>query len=87
MGPLQLPISNVAVYAQSHFDHTGLATSIGEQPIKGLINPSAMARLALGESLTNLVWAAATSLPDGERGAQLVPLLLWPCTLCEVSLP
>jgi len=64
VGPLQLPLSNVAVIAQSHQDFTGLATAIGEQPIKGLIDPSAMARLALGEALTNLVWARATSLPD-----------------------
>ncbi|KAL6745568.1 CobB/CobQ-like glutamine amidotransferase domain-containing protein [Haematococcus lacustris] len=64
VGPLQLPLSNVAVYAQSHQDFTGLATAIGEQPIKGLINPAAMARLALGEALTNLVWARATALPD-----------------------
>jgi len=64
VGPLQLPISDVAVFAQSHQDITGLATSIGEQPLKGLIDPSAMARLSLGESLTNLVWAKATSLPD-----------------------
>ena len=41
-----------------------MATSIGEQPIKGLIDPEAMARLSLGEALTNLVWARATSLPD-----------------------
>jgi phosphoribosylformylglycinamidine synthase len=54
----------VAVFAQSHQDTTGLATSIGEQPIKGLISPAAMARLSLGEALTNLVFAAATSLPD-----------------------
>ncbi|GAX81039.1 hypothetical protein CEUSTIGMA_g8474.t1 [Chlamydomonas eustigma] len=64
VGPLQIPLSNVAVFAQSHQDHTGLATAIGEQPIKGLIDPSAMARLAVGEALTNLVWARATSLPD-----------------------
>lgn len=31
VGPLQLPISDVAVFAQSHQDITGLATSIGEQ--------------------------------------------------------
>eukprot|EP00798_Chlamydomonas_sp_ICE-L_P025491 gene25491-11147_t len=64
VGPLQIPLSDVAVYAQSHQDFTGLATSIGEQPLKGLIDPAAMARLSLGESLTNLVWAKATSLPD-----------------------
>jgi len=63
-GPLQLPISNVAVMAQTHFGRTGAATAIGEQPIKGLLNPAAMARLALGEALTNLVWARVTCLPD-----------------------
>lgn len=31
VGPLQLPISDVAVFAQSHQDITGLATAIGEQ--------------------------------------------------------
>jgi len=64
VGPLQLPVADVAVQAQSHFGLTGLATAIGEQPYKGLINPAAMARLALGEALTNLTWAAVTSLPD-----------------------
>ena len=64
MGALQLPISNVAVMAQSHFSLTGAATAIGEQPLKGLINPAAMARLCLGEALTNLVWAQSTGLAD-----------------------
>ncbi|KAK9795604.1 hypothetical protein WJX73_007566 [Symbiochloris irregularis] len=63
-GPLQLPVADVAVMAQSHFVLTGAATAIGEAPIKGLLNPAAMARLALGESLTNLVWAAATHIAD-----------------------
>lgn len=63
-GPLQLPVSNVAVTAQTHFGRTGAATSIGEQPIKGLLDPPAMARMALGEALTNLVWARATALKD-----------------------
>ncbi|MEW5304184.1 MAG: hypothetical protein WDW36_006814 [Sanguina aurantia] len=64
VGPLMIPISDVAVTAQSHQDFTGLATAIGEAPLKGLISPTAMARLALGESLTNLMWARCTSLPD-----------------------
>ncbi|PNW79730.1 hypothetical protein CHLRE_08g364800v5 [Chlamydomonas reinhardtii] len=64
VGPLQLPLSDVAVFAQSHQNTTGLATSIGEQPIKGLIDSAAMARLALGEAMTNLVWARATALQD-----------------------
>lgn len=56
-GPLQLTVSDVAVIAQSHFGHTGGATAIGEQPIKGLVDPRAMARMTVGEALTNLVWA------------------------------
>src|SRR3989338_5072811 len=63
-GPLQLTVSDVAVIAQSHFGLTGSAISIGEQPIKGLINPSAMARMSVGEALTNIVWARISALPD-----------------------
>ncbi|KAL6637031.1 hypothetical protein ACP70R_024603 [Stipagrostis hirtigluma subsp. patula] len=64
VGPLQLPLADVAVTAQTYTELTGGACSIGEQPIKGLLNPKAMARLALGEALTNLVWAKVTSLAD-----------------------
>ncbi len=56
-GPLQLTVSDVAVVAQSHFGLTGIATAIGEQPIKMLVDPAAGARMAVGETLTNLVWA------------------------------
>ncbi len=63
-GPLQLTVSDVAVIAQSHFGLTGAAIAIGEQPIKTLIDPAAMARLSVGEALTNLVWAKITKLTD-----------------------
>ncbi len=63
-GPLQLTVADVAVIAQSHFGVTGAATAIGEQPIKGLIDPAAMARMCVGEALTNLVWAKVTDLED-----------------------
>lgn len=63
-GPLQLTISDVAVIAQSHFGLTGAATSIGEQPIKMILNPKAGARMAVTESLTNLVWAKISNLND-----------------------
>jgi phosphoribosylformylglycinamidine synthase len=61
VGPLQLPIANFGLMAQTHQDLSGVATSIGEQPIKGLINPSAMARLALTEAVTNICWVVSTS--------------------------
>ncbi|MEE8328339.1 MAG: phosphoribosylformylglycinamidine synthase, partial [Thermodesulfovibrionia bacterium] len=63
-GPLQLTVSDVAVISQSHFGLTGSALSIGEQPIKGLLNPSAMARMSVGEALTNIVWAKISALED-----------------------
>uniref|UniRef100_A0A5B6YJT0 phosphoribosylformylglycinamidine synthase n=1 Tax=Davidia involucrata TaxID=16924 RepID=A0A5B6YJT0_DAVIN len=64
VGPLQITLSDVAVIAQTYTDFTGGACAIGEQPIKGLLDPKAMARLAVGEALTNLVWAKVTSLSD-----------------------
>ncbi len=63
-GPLQLPVSDVAVIAQSHFGLTGAACSIGEQPVKELIDPAAMARMSVGEALTNIVWALVSGLGD-----------------------
>ncbi|KAM1261340.1 hypothetical protein PS2_026463 [Malus domestica] len=64
VGPLQIPFSDVAVVAQTFTDVTGGAYAIGEQPIKGLLDPKTMARLVVGEALTNLVWAKVTSLSD-----------------------
>ncbi|MBI4826773.1 MAG: phosphoribosylformylglycinamidine synthase [Nitrospirae bacterium] len=63
-GPLQLTVSDVAVISQSHSGITGAALSIGEQPIKGLLNPAAMARMCLGEALTNMAWAKISSIED-----------------------
>ncbi len=63
-GPLQLTVSDVAVIAQSHFGVTGAACSIGEQPLKELIDPAAMARMSVAEALTNIVWAEVSDLGD-----------------------
>ncbi len=63
-GPLQLTVSDVAVVAQSHFGLTGVATAIGEQPVKMLVSPAAGARMAVGEALTNLVWAGIRDIEE-----------------------
>lgn len=63
-GPLQLPVADVAVTAQSHFGVTGSAIAIGEQPIKMLVDPEAGARMAVGEMLTNMMSACITRLED-----------------------
>jgi len=64
VGPLQLTLSDVAVIAQSYLGLEGAAISIGEQPIKGLISPEAMARMSVAEALTNMVWALITDIGD-----------------------
>ena len=61
-GPLQATVADVAVIAQSHFGVSGAATAIGEQPVKMLVDPAAGARMAVGEALTNLVFAKIDSL-------------------------
>lgn len=63
-GPLQLTVGDVALIAQSHFGLTGAATSIGEQPIKMLVDAGAGARMAVGEALTNIIWAQISGLKD-----------------------
>ncbi|XP_025425886.1 phosphoribosylformylglycinamidine synthase isoform X2 [Sipha flava] len=64
VGPLHTPLSDVAVTVVSLFDTVGIATSIGEQPIKGLISADIGARMAVAESLTNLVFAPISCLED-----------------------
>ena len=61
-GPLQLTVADVAVAAQSHFGLTGMATALGEQSIKMLVDPAAGARMAVGEALTNLCSAVVEDL-------------------------
>jgi phosphoribosylformylglycinamidine synthase len=55
VGPMQLPLSNVAVLAQSHFGKTGVAIAIGEQPTKMIIDSQAGAEMSVGEMLTNMI--------------------------------
>ena len=64
VGPLQLPLSNVAVTAHTHFGTTGTAVACGEQPIKGLLDSAAMARMTVAEAMTNLMWAKISKIED-----------------------
>mmetsp|Transcript_8863 Transcript_8863/g.13229 ORF Transcript_8863/g.13229 Transcript_8863/m.13229 type:complete len:1223 (-) Transcript_8863:255-3923(-) len=64
VGPLQLPLANVGVTAHTHFGVTGTAVACGEQPIKGLIDSAAMARMTVAEAMTNLVWAKISKIQD-----------------------
>ena len=49
----------------------GSATAIGEQPVKGLIDPGCGARMSVGEALTNLVFARVSDLKVGYSSSDL----------------
>lgn len=56
VGPYQIPVSDVAVTRSSYSftTHTGESMAMGERTPLALISPAASARVAVGESLTNL---------------------------------
>jgi len=61
VGPWQIPVSNCAVTAASYDTYHGEAMSMGERTPVALLDFGASARLAVGESLTNI---AATDIGD-----------------------
>ena len=64
VGPLQLPLANLGITAHTHFGITGTVVACGEQPIKGLIDSAAMARMTVAEAMTNLMWAKISKIED-----------------------
>lgn len=64
VGPLHTPLADYAVTAVSHFGYEGIATSIGTQPIKGLIDAAAGARMSVAEAISNLVFVRVSDLAD-----------------------
>ncbi|KAG5675733.1 hypothetical protein PVAND_005611 [Polypedilum vanderplanki] len=64
VGPLHTPLADYALTLTSHFEKNGIATSIGTQPIKGLINAEAGARMSIAEAISNLVFVKITELAD-----------------------
>ena len=61
-GPMQIPVADAGVTADGYFGLTGAVEAIGEQPIKGLINPAAGARMAVAEMLMNMAGVRIKSL-------------------------
>ncbi|HEY0047294.1 MAG TPA: phosphoribosylformylglycinamidine synthase [Flavobacterium sp.] len=75
-GPLQLPLNNVGVMALDYLGVEGVATAIGHAPIAALIDPSAGSRNAIGEALSNIIWAP---LHNKIQGISLSANWMWPC--------
>ncbi len=76
VGPLQIPLNDVAVMALDYTGVQGIATSMGHAPVSGLIDSAAGARNAIAEALTNLVWAP---LEKGINSVSLSANWMWPC--------
>lgn len=75
-GSLQLPLNNVGVMALDYNGREGVATSIGHSPLTALIDPVAGSRNAVGEALSNIVWAP---LKNGLASVSLSANWMWPC--------
>lgn len=54
VGPLQLPLSDVAAVMMDYEGHKGIATSIGHAPVAAMADAPAGSRLAIAEALTKL---------------------------------
>ncbi len=74
-GPIQLPLNNVSVMALDFTSHKGIATGIGHAPGAALVDPAAGSKLAIAESLLNIIWAPLTY---GLKGVSLSANWMWP---------
>ena len=74
-GPIQLPLNNVSVMALDFTSNKGVATGIGHAPAAAMVDPGAGSKLAIAESLLNLIWAPLT---HGLKGVSLSANWMWP---------
>lgn len=76
VGQLQLPLNNVGVMAIDYNHLNGIATSIGHAPISGLIDAQSGSINAIGEALSNIIFAP---LKDELNSVSLSANWMWPC--------
>jgi len=74
-GEIQLPLNDLAVVCLDYQGKSGIATSLGHSPVVAMISPEAGSRIAVGEALTNLIWAP---LVDGIKSVSLSANWMWP---------
>ncbi|MFZ2188532.1 MAG: phosphoribosylformylglycinamidine synthase [Candidatus Moraniibacteriota bacterium] len=63
-GPMQIPIGDMAVFALSFDSPYGMVSSLGEQPLKLMIDPAAGIRMSMAEMLSNMVGVYLGNLAD-----------------------
>ncbi len=64
VGPWQVPVADAAVTTTSLQGFTGEAMAMGERPPVALLNPAASARLAVAESISNIMCANIEQISD-----------------------
>lgn len=64
VGPWQVPVADVAVTTTSYESYCGEAMAIGERTPVALLNGPASARMAIAESLTNIMAASIAKISD-----------------------
>ena len=64
VGPWQVPVADAAVTTTSLVGYTGEAMAMGERPPVALLNPAASARLAVAESISNIMSAKIDQISD-----------------------
>ncbi|MDM1719303.1 phosphoribosylformylglycinamidine synthase [Acinetobacter towneri] len=64
VGPWQVPVADAAVTTTSLQGFTGEAMAMGECPPVALLNPAASARLAVAESISNIMSAKIDQISD-----------------------
>ena len=64
VGPWQVPVADVAVTISDYFGHTGEAMAMGERTPVAVLDAPASGRLAVAESLTNILAADIGSLSN-----------------------
>jgi len=77
VGPLQLPLADVAAKASDYTGEKCIAVGIGDRPIPSIVNVEAGVRLAVGEALLNLMWGGLQSY--GLETIVLSVNWMWPC--------
>ena len=64
VGPWQVPVADVAVITHSFTSYEGQALAIGERAPIAIIRPTASARMAVGEAITNIAAAPIQTISN-----------------------
>jgi phosphoribosylformylglycinamidine synthase len=78
VGPWQVPVADCAVTLCDHLGYAGEALALGERSPVALVNPSASARLAVSEAITNIASSPVARISDIKLSANWMAAADWP---------